>query len=127
MRRILIATVAAAGVGLFGSPLAYALPASPVGSLQAIRELDQVSKVAICFYISGWNGPGLYDCGFRWRRGKGWHGKRKSQDDEDDDDDDNDNDNDIGGGGKGKHKHKQEHDHKGKDQHNGPPRNRNRH
>jgi hypothetical protein len=34
-----------------------------------------VTKVAICFYIDGWNGPGFYECGYRHRRGHGWHGK----------------------------------------------------
>lgn len=35
-----------------------------------------VSKVAICFYLDGWNGPGFYECGYRYRRGHGWHGKQ---------------------------------------------------
>jgi hypothetical protein len=77
MRNTLFATLAAAGIGFVGSPAAYAMPANPVGSLQAIDELDQASKVAFCFYIDGWNGPGLYDCGFRMRRGMGWHGERR--------------------------------------------------
>ena len=33
------------------------------------------TNVAICFYLDGWNGPGFYDCGYRHRRGHGWHGK----------------------------------------------------
>ena len=27
-----------------------------------------------CWYDDGWNGPGFYWCGYRWRRGFGWGG-----------------------------------------------------
>jgi hypothetical protein len=27
-----------------------------------------------CFYVDGWQGPGWYRCGYRWRQGLGWGG-----------------------------------------------------
>ena len=42
----------------------------------AIDQIDITEAVALCFYIDGWNGPGLYQCGYRLRRGFGWHGHR---------------------------------------------------
>ena len=42
----------------------------------AIDQIDITEAVALCFYIDGWNGPGLYECGYRMRRGHGWHGRR---------------------------------------------------
>jgi hypothetical protein len=42
----------------------------------AIDQIDITEAVALCFYIDGWNGPGLYQCGYRMRRGFGWHGHR---------------------------------------------------
>lgn len=44
--------------------------------------MNPVQDVAICFYVDGWNGPGLYDCGFRHRRGHGWHGRRDGHQDQ---------------------------------------------
>jgi hypothetical protein len=46
------------------------------GAGNGIAVDSPVTNVALCFYIDGWNGPGMYDCGFRHRRGHGWHGKR---------------------------------------------------
>jgi len=31
-----------------------------------------MEKVALCFYFDGWNGPGLYQCGYRRRYGEGF-------------------------------------------------------
>jgi hypothetical protein len=45
------------------------------GTANNIAVDSPVSNVAICFYFDGWNGPGFYDCGYRYRRGHGWHGK----------------------------------------------------
>jgi hypothetical protein len=42
----------------------------------AIDQIDITEAVALCFYIDGWNGPGMYQCGYRMRRGYGWHGAR---------------------------------------------------
>ena len=49
--------------------------------------VNPVQNVAFCFYLDGWNGPGLYDCGFRHRRGLGWHGRREEHGDRDRHDD----------------------------------------
>jgi hypothetical protein len=80
MRKFLI--TATAGVAIFsaGSLTANLANAMPIGASTGARlaldGMSPVSKVALCFYIDGWNGPGMYDCGFRDRRGHGWHGKR---------------------------------------------------
>ena len=49
----------------------------PIGLPADIADqIDIVEPVAFCFYVDGWNGPGLYQCGYRLRRGFGWHGAR---------------------------------------------------
>jgi hypothetical protein len=48
----------------------------PIAPL-AIDETSMVEQVALCFYIDGWNGPGFYNCGYRYRRGFGWHGSSR--------------------------------------------------
>ncbi len=56
---------------------ASATPLSaPTGLRLVLDDMNPVQDVAICFYIDGWNGPGLYDCGYRHRHGHGWHGRR---------------------------------------------------
>lgn len=70
MRKFLIA--AAAATAMFAATGANAMP----GSSNGIAVDSPVTNVALCFYLDGWNGPGMYDCGFRHRRGHGWHGKR---------------------------------------------------
>ena len=81
-------TVAAFGIAIaaacsFTPSRAEAMPLGvPAG---AADPLNIVESVAFCFYIDGWNGPGMYECGFRHRRGMGWHGERR------------------GGGGGGRH------------------------
>jgi hypothetical protein len=47
------------------------------GTANNIAVDSPVTKVAICFYLDGWNGPGFYECGYRHRRGHGWHGKHR--------------------------------------------------
>ena len=75
MRKFLIAAAAGLMVVVAGSltaPRAEAMPlALPTGM---IDQLNMVDQVALCFYIDGWNGPGMYECGYR--RGEGWHGRR---------------------------------------------------
>jgi hypothetical protein len=77
MRKFLIAAAAGLMVVVAGSltaPRAEAMPlALPTGM---IDQLNMVDQVAFCFYIDGWNGPGMYECGYRHRRGEGWHGRR---------------------------------------------------
>jgi hypothetical protein len=78
MRRLLITTTAAMAMFAAGSltaPRADAMPlALPAGM---VDQMNMIEPVALCFYIDGWNGPGMYQCGYRTRRGHGWHGKRQ--------------------------------------------------
>jgi len=50
--------------------------ASPAGGLAdiplALEQINPIEKVALCFYFDGWNGPGLYECGYRRRYGEGF-------------------------------------------------------
>ena len=79
IRKSLVA--AAAGIAILAAASlapsrAQAMPLGlPAG---AIDQIDITEAVALCFYIDGWNGPGLYECGYRVRRGYGWHGRRDS-------------------------------------------------
>jgi hypothetical protein len=78
MRKFLIAAAAGLTVVVAGSltaPRAEAMPlALPTG---IINQLNMVEQVALCFYVDGWNGAGMYECGYRHRRGEGWHGRRE--------------------------------------------------
>ena len=86
MRRFLLTLSAAAAVltagALVPSGASATPPGAPTGLRLVIDTLDQVENVAICFYVDGWNGPGLYDCGYRHRHGKGWHGRRDGHNDQ---------------------------------------------
>lgn len=97
MRRVFLALTIAA-TALTGT--AVSTSAAPLSAPSTLRDaftgMDSVQDVAICFYIDGWNGPGLYECGFRWRRGYGWHGRRD----------------DHRGRDRG-HDHRHDHDHRG--------------
>jgi hypothetical protein len=71
MRKLLI--TAAAGMAMIAAAgTASAMPGSTTG----IAVDSPITNVAICFYVDGWNGPGLYDCGFRHDRRHHFHGKR---------------------------------------------------
>ena len=78
MRKFLIAAgLAAAVAGLMNVPRAEAMTFSlPPGMA---NQLNIIEQVALCFYIDGWNGPGMYECGYRYRRGYGWHGPREER------------------------------------------------
>jgi hypothetical protein len=72
MRHIFMTGSVAAAI-LASSLLAVqAMPVSvpPVG-------LIPIENVAVCFYVDGWRGPGMYECGFRTRHGRGWVGERR--------------------------------------------------
>ena len=75
MRKFLIAAgLAAAVAGLLTAPRAEAMTFSlPTGMT---NQLNIIEQVALCFYLDGWNGPGMYECGYRYRHGYGWHGPR---------------------------------------------------
>jgi len=95
MRKFLI--TAAAGMAIFsaGALTAGIANATPTGSSTgvalALDGISPVTKVAICFYFDGWNGPGMYECGFRHRHGQGWHGKRRAEHNNNRNDDNYDN------------------------------------
>ena len=76
LRKSLI--IAAAGLAIVGTgSLTSRANALPLGlPADAIDQVNIVDPVALCFYVDGWNGPGLYECGYRCRRGFGWHGHR---------------------------------------------------
>jgi hypothetical protein len=38
----------------------------------ALEQVNPIEKAALCFYFDGWNGPGLYECGYRRRYGEGF-------------------------------------------------------
>jgi hypothetical protein len=77
LRKALV--IAAAGIAIVaaGSLAPSRANAMPNGlPSAAIDQIDITEAVALCFYIDGWNGPGMYQCGYRVRRGFGWHGHR---------------------------------------------------
>jgi hypothetical protein len=81
--RIRLALAAVTAVAVAGWLAPNAAQASPLHALKdpqlATEGLDFTQKVQWCFYVDGWNGPGFYRCGFRHRRGEGWHGKYDSR------------------------------------------------
>jgi hypothetical protein len=52
---------------------AAAMPLSGLADIPlALEQVSPIEKVALCFYFDGWNGPGLYQCGYRHRHGEGF-------------------------------------------------------
>jgi hypothetical protein len=83
MNRLLV-TVAAATLFLAtGSLLSNRAEAVPVGRAMdiplALDGTNPIEKVALCFYVDGWNGPGLYQCGYRLRYGEGFERRREER------------------------------------------------
>ena len=80
MHRFFLSLSAATAVFTAGVLVPNSASATPLSGATGLRHvidtMNPVENVAICFYIDGWNGPGLYDCGYRHRHGKGWHGRR---------------------------------------------------
>ena len=77
MRKFLIAAAAGLTVVVAGSLTAARVEAMPLALPTGMtNQLNMVEQVALCFYVDGWNGPGMYECGYRHRRGYGWHGRR---------------------------------------------------
>jgi hypothetical protein len=54
----------------------------PTGLRPVFDGMNPIQNVAVCFYVDGWNGPGLYNCGYRNRHGQGWHGRRDGNHDQ---------------------------------------------
>ena len=82
MNRFLLTFTAA--TALVTGSLVPSVEASPLsaskGANLASEARAPIENVAICFYVDGWNGPGLYECGFHRRHGQGWHGRRGGDD-----------------------------------------------
>jgi hypothetical protein len=52
---------------------AAAIPlGAPADIPLALEQVNPIEKVALCFYFDGWNGPGLYQCGYGRRYGEGF-------------------------------------------------------
>src|SRR6266540_2821257 len=63
MRRFLLTLTATAAVLTAGALVPSGASATPLGARLALDDMNPIQNVAICFYVDGWNGPGLYDCG----------------------------------------------------------------
>jgi hypothetical protein len=76
MYRLLQAGTAAAAILMTPSltqNCAAAIPLSGLADIPlALEPVNPIEKVALCFYLDGWNGPGLYECGYRYRHGEGF-------------------------------------------------------
>jgi hypothetical protein len=76
MYRLLLIGTAAVAVLTTASlmpNLAAAIPLSGQADIPlALKQVNPIEKVALCFYLDGWNGPGLYQCGYRHRHGEGF-------------------------------------------------------
>jgi len=76
MYRLLLIGTAAVAVLTTASlmlNLAAAVPLSGQADIPlALKQVNPIEKVALCFYLDGWNGPGLYQCGYRYRHGEGF-------------------------------------------------------
>jgi hypothetical protein len=82
MRKLFLTSIAAlALMATVTGGRSYAAVMNSTALGAAANELTSVEAVQFvwrgrryCWYHSGWRGPGWYECGFRWRRGRGWGG-----------------------------------------------------
>src|SRR5258708_16748337 len=76
MHRLLLTGTAAVAILITVSSMPNCAVAIPLGGLAdiplALEQVNPIEKVALCFYFDGWNGPGLYQCGYRRRYGEGF-------------------------------------------------------
>jgi hypothetical protein len=75
MHRLLLTTAAAAAIVATFLLIPNSATAIPLGGRDipiALEQINPVEKVALCFYFDGWNGPGLYQCGYSRRYGEGF-------------------------------------------------------
>jgi hypothetical protein len=76
MHRMLLTGAAALAILTTASVMpngAAAIPRSGLTEVPlALEQVNPIEKVALCFYLDGWNGPGLYECGYRRRYGEGF-------------------------------------------------------
>ena len=76
MHRFLLTVAAASSILAIGLLVPNCAEAIPSGIPLVVNPIE---NVAFCFYANGWNGPGLYECGYQHRRGEGWHGRREER------------------------------------------------
>ena len=61
-----------------GSAQAGPIPHAGVGATASSVALQEAQYFwggrNYCWYLDGWQGPGWYWCGYRWRHGYGWGG-----------------------------------------------------
>jgi hypothetical protein len=76
MHRMLLTGAAALAILTTASVMPNGAAAIPLSGLTevplALQQANPIEKVALCFYLDGWNGPGLYECGYRRRYGEGF-------------------------------------------------------
>ena len=76
MYRLLQAGTAAVAILMSPSLVQNSAAAIPLSGLAdiplALEQVNPIKKVALCFYLDGWNGPGLYQCGYGRRYGEGF-------------------------------------------------------
>jgi hypothetical protein len=76
MYRLLLTGTAAMAILTIASLMpnrAAAIPRSGLADIPlALEQVNPIEKVALCFYLDGWNGPGLYECGYGRRYGEGF-------------------------------------------------------
>jgi hypothetical protein len=79
MDRLLLTGTAAIAIVMTASMTpncAAAIPLAGVAEIpRALEQVNPIERVALCFYLDGWNGPGLYQCGYRRRFGEGFVGR----------------------------------------------------
>jgi len=76
MYRLLLTGTAAVAILTIASLMgnrAVAIPRSGLADIPlASEQVNPIEKAALCFYLDGWNGPGLYQCGYGRRYGEGF-------------------------------------------------------
>jgi hypothetical protein len=76
MYRLLLTGTAAVAILTTASLTPDCAAAIPLGGPADIRlaleQVNPIENIALCFYFDGWNGPGLYQCGYRSRFGEGF-------------------------------------------------------
>jgi hypothetical protein len=76
MHRLLLTGTAAMAILTTASVIPNCAAAIPLSGLTdiplALEQVNPIEKVALCFYFDGWNGPGLYQCGYGRRYGEGF-------------------------------------------------------
>ena len=76
MYRLLLTSTAAVAILTTTSLIPNRAAAIPLSGLADIplasKQVNPIEKAALCFYLDGWNGPGLYECGYRRRYGEGF-------------------------------------------------------